>query len=90
MTADVDVEERRLRYRAWRRGTREMDLLLGPFADVHLAGMDAAGRAAFAALLAEEDTDLAPWLMGAAAPPPRHATLVQEIRAHAARHPLAG
>jgi antitoxin CptB len=90
MTDTPEVERRRLAYRAWRRGTREMDLLLGPYADARLAAMDADGRAAFAALLAEEDTDLAPWLMGAAAPPERHAALVAAIRAHAAAFPRGG
>ena len=37
------MRRRRLRYRAWHRGTREMDLILGPFADAHVERMDDAG-----------------------------------------------
>ena len=35
---DIAIRRRRLRYRAWHRGTKEMDLVLGPFADAHLEG----------------------------------------------------
>jgi antitoxin CptB len=60
----------RLRYRSWRRGTREMDLLLGPFADRHLAGMDETELAAYERLLDESDPNLMSWLTGQAEPPP--------------------
>ncbi len=36
----LPMRRRRLRYRAWHRGTREMDLILGPFADAHAERMD--------------------------------------------------
>ena len=44
MTAGEDIAMRRkkLRYRAWHRGTKEMDLILGPFADAHADAMDGA------------------------------------------------
>lgn len=60
----------RLRYRSWRRGTREMDLLLGPFADRHLAGMDEAELAAYERLLDVSEPTLMAWLTGQAEPPP--------------------
>jgi len=53
---------KRLRMRAWRRGTKEMDLILGPFADAVLADLDAPLRSQFDALLAENDHDLYQWL----------------------------
>ncbi|NIP76442.1 MAG: succinate dehydrogenase assembly factor 2, partial [Xanthomonadales bacterium] len=40
MTGDRETRLRRLRIRSWRRGTREMDLILGPFADARLADLD--------------------------------------------------
>ena len=55
---------RRLRYRAWHRGTKEMDLMLGPYADARLAGMAVAELDRFEQLLEEADTDLLKWLMG--------------------------
>lgn len=61
---DLAMRLRRLRYRAWHRGTREMDLLLGPYADARLAGMDVTELDRFETLLEEADTDLLKWLMG--------------------------
>lgn len=53
---------KRLRMRAWRRGIKEMDLILGPFADEALTELDAVQRVQFEALLAENDHDLYQWL----------------------------
>lgn len=78
------VEERRwqrLRFRSWHRGTREMDLLLGSFADAHLAAFDAARLDSYEALLAEGDPDLYNWITGAAAPPERHQGEVMDLLA---------
>ena len=61
---DLPLQRRRLRYRAWHRGTKEMDLLLGPYADARLEGMDGAALARFALLLEEADTDLQKWMLG--------------------------
>lgn len=61
---------RRLRYRAWHRGTREMDLILGPYADARLSTMNAKELDRFEALLEEVDTDLFDWLMGNEPTPP--------------------
>jgi antitoxin CptB len=61
---ELSMRLRRLRYRAWHRGTKEMDLLLGPYADARLAGMEVAELDRFETLLEEADTDLLKWLMG--------------------------
>lgn len=58
------MRRKRLRYRAWHRGTKEMDLVLGPYADAHLEGLDAAGLDRLETLMNEEDTDLLKWVMG--------------------------
>lgn len=88
MTAETPESRlKRLRMRSWRRGTKEMDLILGPYADAHLAGMDGAALDAFEALLAENDTDLYPWITGAQPVPPQHAALIAVLRDFAlARH----
>ncbi len=56
-----------------------MDLILGPYADVHLVQMDEAGLVAYDALLDEADTDLLPWIMGQKAAPVVHAVLIAQI-----------
>lgn len=63
------MRRRRLRYRAWHRGTREMDLVLGPFADAHADAMSEQEIQRLEGLMAEEDTDLLSWVVGQAAPP---------------------
>jgi antitoxin CptB len=68
----VEAQEdrlKRLRMRSWRRGTREMDLVLGPFADAHLAELGKAGLgkaelALYDRLLDESDQDLLPMVLG--------------------------
>jgi antitoxin CptB len=61
---DISIRRRRLRYRAWHRGTREMDLVLGPFADAHLELFETPELDRLEALMDEEDTDLLKWVMG--------------------------
>lgn len=85
---DHEARLRRLRMRSWRRGTREMDLILGPFADARLQGMDAATLDRLEALLEENDQDLYPWvtarMRGEAAGPAALGPLLDEIAVHAA------
>ena len=85
-----EVRLKRLRMRSWRRGTREMDLVLGPFADAHLAGMDGAALDLFEALLDENDQEILPWITGQTAPPPRFGALVDGLRAFARSRPHGG
>ncbi len=59
-----DIRLKRLRYRCWHRGTKEMDLLLGPYADARLDTMDVGELDRFERLVDEADTDLQKWLMG--------------------------
>lgn len=63
-----DDSMKRLRWRC-RRGTRELDALLGGWLEAHGASMDEAQFAAFDALLDQQDPDLWDWLMGRAEPP---------------------
>lgn len=58
-----------LRYRAWRRGFREADLVLGPFADSELAGFTADELDAFEHLLETPDPVLYAWIVGREAAP---------------------
>jgi antitoxin CptB len=54
----------KLRYRAWRRGFREADLILGPFADRHVHELDERQLAAFERLLEAPDHELYGWIVG--------------------------
>jgi len=93
-----DTMAKRLRMRAWRRGTKEMDLILGPFSDTGLPGLDAQERALFEALLNENDHDLYQWLTARigrtaepeALGPPAYAALLDRIASHAATRIVPG
>ncbi|RYE10686.1 MAG: succinate dehydrogenase assembly factor 2 [Hyphomicrobiales bacterium] len=67
---DIAIRRRRMRYRAWHRGTKEMDLVLGPFADAHLDLYGPPELDRLEALMDEEDTDLLKWVMGQEPCPP--------------------
>jgi antitoxin CptB len=66
---DPDARLKRLRFRAWHRGTKEADLLIGGFFDAHAAGWDEAEMAWFERLLEEQDVDIMAWAIGSAPPP---------------------
>jgi antitoxin CptB len=63
MQIDHDIRLKKLRFRSWRRGIREADLLLGGFADAHLHELDAGQLDRFELLLEEPDVDLYPWII---------------------------
>jgi antitoxin CptB len=65
MTAMTDREHKtkRLRFRAWHRGTRELDLLIGRFADAHLETMDDDQLTRFEVFMERPDPDVYDWLV---------------------------
>lgn len=64
MTDTDDARLKKLRFRAWRRGFREADLILGPFADRHVQDFSPAELDWFEALLEQPDQDLYAWIIG--------------------------
>src|SRR5271156_4632974 len=66
----LDERRRRILFRAWGRGVREMDLVMGRFADVHLPTMSEAELAEFERLLDVPDPQVFAWIIGGH-PPPR-------------------
>ncbi len=72
VTSPSDIRRKRLLFRSWHRGTRESDLILGRFADAHLAGFDEAHLDRYQALLDCADADIFDWVAGRAVPPPEH------------------
>jgi len=78
-----DVRLKRLRIRSWRRGIKEMDLILGGFCDTELARLSDDEIALYEELLSENDHDLYQWVSGQADAPERFAPLLSRIAAHA-------
>lgn len=70
---------KRMTMRSWRRGTKEMDLVLGPWADAHLAGLSAERLDLYDQLLTENDQDLMAWILGNAEAPSHLAAFLTEI-----------
>ena len=68
MSESLEIRRKRLKFRSWRRGTKEMDLLVGSFADRYLASMTAAELDLFEPLLDLPEPVLYAWLTGRAAP----------------------
>jgi antitoxin CptB len=66
----LDPRRRKLLFRSWHRGMREMDLIMGRFADVALAELSEAELADFERLIELPDRDLLAWVTGEAAVPP--------------------
>jgi antitoxin CptB len=58
----IALRKRRLSFRCWHRGTKELDLLMGPFADRYLAGMAPAQLDQLEHLMSTPDLDLYNWI----------------------------
>lgn len=81
---DTDItplvaRRKRLRFRAWHRGTREADLLIGSFADAYIDSFDDGGLDRFDALLELSDPDLYNWMTGREPVPAEHDTDVMRL-----------
>ena len=70
---------KRLRLRSMRRGIKEMDLILGGFADDGLAELNADELALYDRMLAENDHDLYQWASGQTPAPDEYAALLGKI-----------
>lgn len=91
MPALDDPRRRRALYRAVHRGTKEMDWLLGRFAERHLQAMTEAALAEFEILLSLPDPELQDWLTsGQGYAGSALEALVERIRAFHGLAPAAG
>lgn len=68
---DRDIRLKRLRFRAWHRGTKEADLMVGGFFDRYHATWNDAEIAWFEGLMDEEDVEIMAWAMGVEPTPAR-------------------
>lgn len=84
---DAEILRKMLRFRAWHRGTREMDLLIGSFADLYLAQFSEADLLIFQEILTHQDPDVYDWVIGRATPPVELNSRVMELLC---KHRFAG
>jgi antitoxin CptB len=87
---DLNVVRKRIRLRAWRRGMRELDLILGGYADARLVALSAEELAEFELLLDLPDDETFLWISGARpVPAERDTPLFRDILAfHAHAGPI--
>ena len=70
----LDARRRRLLFRAWHRGMREVDLITGRFADAHVATLSETEVDDFERLMDVPEPELLAWIMGATPTPAAHDT----------------
>jgi len=80
-----EVRLKRMRIRAWRRGIKEMDLVLGGYANSELASMSDADLDLFEAVMGENDHDILQWVTGQVEPPARYADMIADLGRRAAQ-----
>lgn len=76
-----DLIRRRMKlgFRSHHRGTKEMDVLLGSFAERHIDTFDMAALHDYELLLSEPDPDLYNWITGVDTPPAEKMTPVLKL-----------
>jgi antitoxin CptB len=84
----LDERRRRILFRAWRRGVREMDLVMGQFADMYLPAMSEAEVDEFERLLDVPDPEILAWITGGEAIPTLYDTPLLARVAEAPREAL--
>jgi antitoxin CptB len=87
MTDDIEIRRHRAAYRACHRGTKEMDLILGRFAQARLSRMTLQALDDFERLLALPDPLLTQWFHAGGGP--EEAALAAFIDALRSYHGLA-
>lgn len=81
-SADLDPRRRKILFRAWHRGMRETDLIMGRFADEAIADFSEAELDEFERLIEVLDRDLLSWVTGEAPVPENYDTeLFRKLRA---------
>src|SRR6476659_2270692 len=66
VTSPSEIRRKRLLFRSWHRGTRESDLILGRFADVHIDALSDCELDEYEHLMDALETDLLAWVTGVA------------------------
>lgn len=76
---NIETRRKRLYFRSWHRGIKEADILLGNFADKHLAILNEAQLDCYEDLILEQDVDIISWITGSSEPPARFNTDVMRL-----------
>ena len=80
MKSDLEQHRDKLIFRSWHRGTREMDMLLGRFADQHIPDYDEGKLQLYEALLRNNDPDLYDWITRKTDPPANeHSDVLEDL-----------
>jgi antitoxin CptB len=83
MIDQANTRRNRLLFRCWHRGTQEIDLIFGSFAERFLTGFADVQLGRLESLLDCSDADLFDWVSGRSAPPQEHDNdVVRMLRAH--------
>jgi antitoxin CptB len=78
----LSLRRRRILFRSWHRGMREMDLVLGRFADAEIASLGSSELDDYELLLEAQDGDVFRWITGEAEIPSLYDTpVLRKIRA---------
>ena len=79
---DLVVRRRKLKFRSWHRGMREMDLIMGRFADAFIDAMGEAELDAYERLMETPDPDLLGWVLSEGpSPAEADSSMLQRVRA---------
>ena len=62
--AEIENTRKRLIFRSWHRGTKEMDLMMGRFADAHVPTFTEEDLNQYEEILSYSDPDLYNWISG--------------------------
>lgn len=76
---DREKRLKRLKIRSWRRGIKEMDLILGGYADSEMANLSDSELDQHEAMMAEQDHDLYLWVSGQVECPEEHKVAIDRI-----------
>ena len=77
---DINVTRKRLSIKSWRRGTKELDLILGRFSDNNLFNLEIAELDVYEQLLSNDDHLIYGWLFGKEEGPKTFAGLIKQIQ----------
>ncbi len=78
MVEDSETKRKRLQFRSWHRGTRELDLIMGTFADRFLPGFSEDDLDLYDTILTHPDPDLYNWITGQEVVPANYMNPVME------------
>jgi len=81
MNETAEARLKRMKMRSWRRGMKEMDLILGPFSDTELVFLSEAQLLTYDRMLNENDQEIYTWFTGLNNAPEQYVPLVEVIAA---------